>query len=53
MKFELRKAKSGDYLLIVVFEQTTNYTPETHEWVPKFEELEQIQEILKKISPWK
>ena len=37
-------------LMIVTFKEASNYTPETHEWVPKLNELEFLTQTLKRIS---
>lgn len=37
-------------LMIVTFKEASNYTPDTHEWVPKLKELEFITQTLKRIS---
>lgn len=51
MKFVLRKGSKGknDFLLIVEFEQASNYDPEKHEWIPKLDELREIAGILRKL----
>lgn len=51
--FEIRiKPGSRDSkpLMIVVFREASNYTPDTHEWVPKLNELEFLTQTLKRIS---
>lgn len=37
-------------LMIVAFKEASNYSPDTHEWVPKFNELEFLTQTLKRIS---
>lgn len=51
MKFVLRKGSKGknDFLLVVEFEESSNYDPENHEWIPKLEELRQIAQIIRKL----
>jgi len=37
-------------LMIVAFKEASNYTSDTHEWVPKLNELEFLTQTLKRIS---
>jgi len=37
-------------LMIVAFKESRNYSPNTHEWVPKLNELEFLTQTLKRIS---
>lgn len=37
-------------LMIVTFNEASNYTPETHTWVPKLNEVEFLTQTLKRIS---
>ena len=51
MKFVLRKGSKGknDFLLVVKFEDSSNYDVEKHEWIPKLDELREIAGILRKL----
>jgi len=51
--FEIRirpGSRDSKPLMIVTFKEASNYTPETHEWVPKLNELEFLTQTLKRIS---
>jgi len=51
--FEIRitpGSRDSKPLMVVTFREASNYTPETHEWVPKLNELEFLTQTLKRIS---
>jgi len=47
MKLMAKRTQRGDMLVIVKFEKTSNFDPQTLTWVPKYTELEGIIEALK------
>ena len=51
MKIEVKKGSRGadDLVVVVTFENATNYDMTKHEWVPKLKEVELINLILAKV----
>ena len=50
MRIEIRRGSRGNPLMIVIFEGSSNYDPEKHEWVPKLEEVGLIYKTLKGLA---
>jgi len=49
MELFLKKAKSGDVLVVIRFQKDTNFDVEKLEWVPRLDELELINDAKKAI----
>ncbi|MDH5793773.1 MAG: hypothetical protein OEZ18_04325 [Candidatus Bathyarchaeota archaeon] len=50
MRIEIRRGSRGNALMVVIFEQASNYDLEKHEWVPKLEEVGLIYRTLKSLA---
>ena len=43
MKIDFKKGSHGNALIVVTFEDSSNFDPKDLTWVPKLEELDKIQ----------
>ena len=51
MRIEIKTGtKDREPLMVVVFEEASNYDPEKHEWVPKLKEVALISKTLKLLA---
>jgi len=50
MRIEIKLGSKGNPLMIVIFEEASNYIPERNEWVPKIEEVALITKTLKLLA---
>ena len=49
MRIEVRQGKNSP-VMVVVFEEATNYDPKKHEWTPKADEMELVSETFSLLS---
>lgn len=49
MRIELKRGSKGNLLVMVIFEEASNYNLQKHEWVPKLKEIELINDALEKV----
>lgn len=50
MRIEIKRGSRGNPIMVVIFEKTSNYDPEKHEWVPKLDEVGLIYKTLKSLA---
>lgn len=50
VRIEIKRGSRGNPMMIVVFEKSSNYDAEKHEWVPKLDEVGLIYRTLKSLA---